>query len=136
MLNVKFIEGLYSGSKEIAHERGVEVSTVRTHISNMMKGLGLSSASELAVFAAENHLLDMDSVPAGMTKNLTQQQNIVLGGHYNSTYKLAANQLGISISTIRTHWHNIYKTTGAKTKVQAVLMAYKDSLITSPQTNY
>jgi RNA polymerase sigma factor (sigma-70 family) len=122
-------ESLYKTYGQIALELHMGVSTVRTHAHKAMKALGMGTVEELALVAARNGLIDMDNVPQGKTLSLTKRQRETVVKAYNLTYEETADLLGISISTIRTHLHNIYAALGVNNRVQAVLLALKDGLL-------
>ena len=47
--------------KQIANSMGIQVATVRTHVSNILRKLDLTNRSQLVVYAISHHLIDPDS---------------------------------------------------------------------------
>lgn len=121
---------LFKTYQEIALDLGVSESTIRTHAHNVMSRYDLKSAPELAVFAVRNGLIDLDTIPEDHSMaNLSPAEAKLMRNFYASTYDTAANQLNLSNSTIRTHWHNIFTKSKTVGKLQATLVAIKDGLI-------
>jgi two-component system, NarL family, response regulator len=70
------------------------------------------------------------SPPPRASYRLTQQEvellKLIVNGH---TYKTAANDLGISISTVSFHLQNIYNKLQVHSKTEAVAKALRDRLV-------
>lgn len=127
---LQVFKDFYMPYGQLALKLGLSISTIRTHAHNMMSELGTDSSAHLAVIGALGGLVDLEQVPEGRTRRLSNRQTELLHDYYALTYKEGMRRMNVSISTYRRHWHNIFKKTGALTQPQAVLMAVKDGLIT------
>ncbi len=129
----KVVRMLFLSNSEIAFELGCEVSTARTHVSNAKKALELSRKNErepLIIRAlTEGWLLEPENIPVGLTDGLSSREKEIIRDCYDMTYKEAAAKLCLSVATVRTHWHNIYKKMGKPDRRQVVVMAVLDGLI-------
>lgn len=121
---------LWKPYKLIAREQGLAVSTVRTHIHNMLARFNLRNCEELIIFGARKGLIGLGDVPEGRTDNVRGKPRQILIEHYpTSTYEEIAQAYNISVSTARTHIHEIFVATQAQTSHQIALMALRDGLI-------
>lgn len=120
---------IYRPYGQIALERGIAESTVRTHVHNMMRKGEYSTVHGLILDAVRNGMINLDAIPENTTDALTPRTRQIIKDHYSSTYEEVAAELNISVSTVRTQWHEIYKRTGANNERQALLMAVKDGLV-------
>lgn len=48
--------------KQIAKEAGIQVATVRTHVSNILRKLNLSNRSQLVLYAVSHHLVPPENL--------------------------------------------------------------------------
>ncbi len=113
---------------------GISESTLRTHAFNGRKKLNAAvrkklDRADVIVLGVREGMIPLDDVPAGRTFCLSGQESRLLKNYYNVSYKACATEMGISVSTVRSHWHNIYQKIDALTQEQAILMAVKDGLI-------
>lgn len=125
----KILNAIYSPTQQIADKLNLSRSTVRTHMYNMFVRLGLSSAKQLAKYAAFHDHLNLDEIPQGRTDCLTDAEKNFLKKYHDSTYVEAAEDLSLSASSIRTRWHKILNKTKASTRVQVILLGVKDGII-------
>jgi DNA-binding NarL/FixJ family response regulator len=124
------LRNIFKTYGEIAQELKVKESTVRTHASKMLNKFKVTSLAELAVFALRNGVIAQDAIPdEHSTDRLSEAERILVQEYSNSTYEEAAEGLGIKITTIRTHWHNIYRKTNLFNRAQVALVAIRDGLI-------
>jgi RNA polymerase sigma factor (sigma-70 family) len=136
---LQILQRLHMTDKEIAAQLGplsksgkMSTSTVRSHRHNIYEKLGLdnSSPSALAIYAVRNGIYDLNDVPIEFTTYGLSPMGLVLTKNYTDvTYEKAAEALNLSVSTIRTHWHNVYSKTGVYNRVQLTLAAMRDGLI-------
>ncbi|HEX7633541.1 MAG TPA: hypothetical protein VF401_04430, partial [Candidatus Saccharimonadales bacterium] len=113
-------------------ELGMSNSTVRTHVSNIIKNTGFDSVEEVALVAADKGVIPMAEVPAGRALLLAPEQRKFLQDYFGCTYKEIEEATGMGRHTIVENWKEIYVTTKANSRRQAVIMAYKDKLIEAP----
>ena len=59
-LEVLRLVGAGKANKEIAAELGISERTARTHVSNILRKLGLSSRTQAALWAVREGLVDVD----------------------------------------------------------------------------
>jgi DNA-binding NarL/FixJ family response regulator len=60
-LEVLRLVGAGKANKEIAAELSISDRTARTHVSNILRKLGLSSRTQAALWAAREGLVDMEA---------------------------------------------------------------------------
>lgn len=125
-------------SSDIGAELGMESSTARTHVHNMMNKTGLDRSS-LAILSYEIGYLDFDeeteaSVEQDPKPSLSKRERqcvaLVAGGMH---YEDIATELTLSMPTVRTHLHNSYVKLSAKNAATASLSAYVNGQIGLPE---
>lgn len=129
------VEMLFSPAGEIAAELEIATSTVRTHIHNAMIALETNNQRQLVIFGIQTGLINMDDIPSAKTRKLSHTERNILIKHYTSSYKEAADTLGVTTATVRSHWNSIYTKTGAINRTQAAIMGVKDGLIRLAEEN-
>ncbi len=127
---LEVIADMYAPNGETALKLSIKPSTLRSHIHYAMKKLGINDDVKLALIMAREGLINLSKVPKGRTDSLSPRQRQILKDCHAMKYDEGTAELDISYSTYRTHWHDIYTELGASDRVQAVLMAVKDKLIT------
>ncbi len=113
----------------IAKDLGIAETTVRNHSGLARAKLGLSTQSQLVVFAIEARLINMDDISSGKTDKLTAEERLFLQNNHSSTYRKASEDLNVSHSTITANWKGVFNKTGAIDRNQATIMAIKDGLL-------
>jgi len=62
-LDVVALIGQGKANKEIALQLGIGERTARTHVSNILRKLGLTSRTQLALWAVREHLVNVEAAP-------------------------------------------------------------------------
>jgi RNA polymerase sigma factor (sigma-70 family) len=125
----KILLELFDPYTSIGNKLGIDPSTVRTHVAGIVKKFEVNDVYEVVVWAEKHGIKLTSQVDATGIAHLSGQETIVATKFYNITYSEAAKRLGLRVPTIRSHWHNIYKKTGAFDRVQVLLMGVKAGLI-------
>lgn len=130
---IAILHRLYEPYAKIAYDMKIATSTVRTHIHNILNKLdGVNTQPQLGVFAGKLGLVDLDVIPKECVEgvgDLSDRELEILTGYYGATYNRAAAELSLSVSTLRTHWHNIFEKLHVASKDQAAMVALKAGVL-------
>jgi DNA-binding NarL/FixJ family response regulator len=125
---VEVVALLYRANDDLARALGVAESTVRTHLSNLLHKLELRHSAELAILAAQEGVLDLDTIPLGRTDGLPKRQ-LELLRNFSDSYEERAKAMQVGVSTVAAHSNSLFKRTGARHRRELALMGFKDGVI-------
>jgi DNA-binding NarL/FixJ family response regulator len=132
--------GLMAAGKtnpQIAQLLTITAGTTKTHVRQVLGKLGVNTRQEAACLYRNDQLPSepfesKHSTAGPYGKPLTPAERKVaeqlIKGHDN---KSIAQQLWISIGTVKTHVHRIFAKTGANNRIKAATVLSKEGMITS-----
>lgn len=110
---------------QIGLELDIANSTIRTHVTSIKQKTGLNSLGQIGLAIRQLGLLDSIDISIEQEKLSDRERDIALLLVKGRLYHEIANDFGISISTVRTHLHNIYQKLGVTDKFSAAAILVK-----------
>jgi RNA polymerase sigma factor for flagellar operon FliA len=128
-IDLHTIGNLYIPPGVIAHRLSMKENSYRARIDSAKNNVGSRNWRELVVTSYKNGLLSLEKIPIGQTDYLTSEEIEFVQVHCLMTASESLDREDLTRSGLDQRWHRIYSKTGAKNRVQLILMAIKDGLI-------
>lgn len=132
---IEIVRLISSGMKnqEIADALIISERTVRSHVSNIISKLGLSSRTQVTVYAIQNGIAPMPAVSGELS---AREKDIAVNVAKGKSSQEIADALVISERTARTHISNILRKLDLTNRTQIALLAIAQNWINVEEVSF